>query len=130
MFRIYLFLITHLVSVCSGAALNNFLYGNVPDECKNQCSPFVNSTSSCIEKSGTMMGFEFNPVDGGLKLVSGNKLAIYLCICSASAKEAVASCLPCLSTKYCYTPALVPADYDGICNGATDYGAISARRAC
>jgi hypothetical protein len=118
-----------LFSLVYGASLNNFLYKVVPDECKEQCSLYVNSTTACVEKSGTLLGFEYNPVDGAVKLTTGNRLAIYLCLCNNIAKEQVIACLPCLSTKFCFTPTLVPEDYSSVCSG-TDIQSIFARKTC
>ena len=117
-----LFMLLVVLRRTRAGALTDSIYSLIPDACKDSCVAWNNSTMPCIENSGSMSG-TYDPVSGNFDF-NGNKIAIYFCACSNDAIAKSATCLQCLSTRYCLTPALTSDTYKNVCSGTTSLQAV------
>lgn len=120
----YLSLAAIFVAKAQAGALLNMLYSSVPNACKANCTTYLNSTMPCIENLGTL-GVVYNPVDGS-STINADTLGIYLCGCSTSAIANSASCLSCISTSMCLSPAITSTTYNNICLGQQGLSSLYA----
>jgi len=96
------------------ADLATYAHKIVPDQCEAQCQPFLDDTMGCIDKTGTM-SITYDMTNG--IQFQGNKLDLYLCVCSDQAKGHSAECLQCVSNVYCLQPPVDSNTYNEMCLG-------------
>ena len=85
----------------------------IPNECKEQCTPFIQSISSCFEKTGGNFGMSMELATGEIK-PSGNSIGVYLCTCNSNVKSTNKDngCGECMKK----TPfSIIPEKYESFC---------------
>jgi len=110
-------LVTLIVSLLSAtitvADLTSTVYRLFPDQCREVCGQWSNSTVPCVENTGSL---SLTYADGSLSF-NGNKIGIYFCVCSSNAIVAGGDCMKCVSDRYCFSPAWTNDTYASLCNG-------------
>lgn len=105
--------------IVNGAAFQDFVFENLPSECREDCGIWSNSTTGCVESINQEFSLNLLPSSMQMSL-SGNKFSLYLCLCSEKSKKLSDTCFPCISKYYCFTTAIGRSDYDKMCLGQLD----------